>query len=431
MVPFVGILLFFTFRKYYIHYFVFSLGIVRYLQFDYRIQVTTIISIMILILFATYKDTETFNDFKYPFGIKLLSNLLVIQVLLSSSITNYVSFQSFIYGLVFSLFVFVSYIIFRSIKDLRQLCSIIDLFIVLVFVSTLIAFIDIYITGYLRSTGIIGFAIMDFCIIALLFLIFRKYLFGKATILTHLTALLIFLMTVIHQSRFAWLGFVLSLIYGILIAIKYSPNVKIYLKKRVVSYILIASIFIGVVFIFGFHELVLSRVSQINLEFFQGTPEEGQYLSNSLESRLLIWITAYTVFINQPFWGVGFYMFPIVSEQYNFLPQALYELYIENLDAHTTYFNLLVDTGIIGFVLFIFYLVTMFKISFKSLRLSVTEDEKSMSIILNIYCFFVIIHSVYSGAFTFGLNAFHMWLMFALNLSNYILLNRKYCKTYF
>ena len=71
----------------------------------------------------------------------------------------------------------------------------------------------------------------------------------------------------------------------------------------------------------------------------------------------------------------------------NYNAQALYELYIENLDAHTTYFNLLVDTGIIGFVLFLIYLVTMFKISFKSLKLSVTEDEKSMSIILNIYCF--------------------------------------------
>lgn len=386
---------------------------------------------MILILFATYKDTETFNDFKYPLNIKILSVLLVFQVLISSLITSYASFQSFVYGLIFSLFVLISYVIFRSIKDLQKICSLIDLFIILVLVSTIIAFVDIFLTGYLRSTGIIGFAIMDFCVIALLFLIFRKYLFGKANMITHVTALIIFLMTVVHQSRFAWLGFILSLFYGIIIAVKYSPNVKIYLKKRIISYILITSIFIGVVFIFGFHELILSRVSQINLEFFQGTPEEGQYLSNSLESRLLIWITAYTVFIHQPFWGVGFYMFPIISGQYNFLPQVLYELYIENLDAHTTYFNILVDTGISGFVLFLSYFVTMFKISFQSLKLSVTEDEKSVSILLNIYCFFVIIHSIYSGAFTFGLNAFHMWFMFALNISNYILLYRKYNRVSF
>ncbi len=385
---------------------------------------------MLLILFATYKDTKTFNDFRYPFSVKLLSVLLIIQVLISSLISNFVSFQSFVYGLVFSLFILVSYVIFRSTKDLRQLGTLIDLFIALVVVSTLIVFADISLTGYLRSTGLIGFAIMDFCVIVLLFLIFRKYMFGKATMATHVSAMLVFLMTVIHQSRFAWLGFVLSLMYGIIIALKYSPNVKVYLKKRVLNYILIASIIIGVVFIFGFHELVLFRVSQINLEFFQGTPEEGQYLSNSLESRLLIWITAYNVFINQPFWGVGFYMFPLISEQYNFLPQVLYELYIENLDAHTTYFNLLVDTGITGFVLFLLYFITMFKISFKSLKLSVSEDEKSMSIILNIYCFFVILHSIYSGAFTFGLNAFHMWFMFALNLSNYILLMRKYDKSF-
>lgn len=381
---------------------------------------------MILILFATYKDTDTFNDFRYPLSVKLLSILIVLQVLTSSVISNYVSFQSVVYGFVFSIFVLISYVIFRSIKNFSQIGSLIDIFIALVVISTLIIFVDISITGYLRATGLIGFAIMDFCVIVLLFLIFRYYLFGKANLLIHIAALLVFILTILHQSRFAWLGFVISLIYGLLIAIKYSPNVKFYLKKRVFSYFLIGTIFIGLVFIFGFHELILFRISQISLDFFQGTPEEGQYLSNSLESRLLIWITAYNVFVNQPFWGVGFYMFPLISDQYNFLPQVLYELYIENLDAHTTYFNILVDTGITGFVLFILYFITMFKISFKSLKLSIEEDEKSMSILLNIYCFFVIFHSIYSGAFTFGLNGFHMWFMFALNISNYILLIRKY-----
>ena len=426
LIPFVGLLFFFTFRRYFLYYFIFSLGVVRYLQFDYRIQIITIISIMILILFATYKDTETFNNLKYPYSIKLLSVLIVIQVLISSIISKYVSFQSVVYGCVFTIFVLISYVIFRSVKNIKHINKLIDLFILLVVVSTLLTFADIFVTGYTRSSGLIGYAIMDFCVLVLLFLIFRNYLFGKANVLTHISALLVFLLTILHQSRFAWLGFVLSLVYGIIVAVKYSPSVKVYLKKRVLSYFLLGVVFIGLVFIFGFHELILLRVSQISLDFFQGTPEEGQYLSNSLESRLLIWLTAYNVFIAHPFWGVGFYMFPLVSEQYNFLPQIMYELYVENMDAHTTYFNFLVDTGIIGFTLFLSYFIAMFRLSFKALKISLTDEEKSISIVLNVYCFFVIVHSIYSGAFTFGLNAFHMWFMFALNLSNYIILKNNY-----
>lgn len=417
-----AVLFFFTFKKYYLHYYILSLGVFTYLRFDYRIQFTTLVSIGMIFLFITFKDTETFNNLKYPYIVKLISILLTTSVFASSILSKFASFQSVTYAIAFSVYILVSYVIFRSVKNIQHIDKLINLFIIITVISTIIDIGEIILTGNLRAAGIMGFAIMDFTVIVLLIFIFRYYLLGKTNIYIHISALLVFLLTIFHQSRFAWLGFILSLVYGIFVTVKYMPDVKNYFRKRAVNYVIIAFLLLAVVFVFGFQQIILSRVSQINFEFFQGTPEEGQYLSNSLESRLLIWFTAYNTFIDQPFFGVGYFMFPIVSEKYNTLPTILYSLYVENLDAHTTYFNFLVDTGIIGFSLFLSYFIVMFKISFKSLKLSVTEDQKSLSIVLNIYCFFVLVHSVYSGAFSFGLNSFHMWLMFALNLANYVIM---------
>jgi O-antigen ligase len=427
-VIFIAFLLFFTLKKYYLHYFIISLGIVWYIQFDYRIQIVTILSILMIFLFVTFKDTEIFNNFMYPSHVKLISILLVLQIFGSSLISRFSSAQTLIYAFVFLVFILVSYVIFRSVKSIDSINNLIDLFVKVVIISTIIDFFDIAVTGYLRSTGIMGYAIMDFSIIVLLILIFKYYLLGKANYYVHISTFFTVLLIIFHQSRFAWLGFTLSFSYGLIITFKYFPHVKKYMKKRAFTYILIALLFVGLIFVFGYNDIILSRVSQINFDFFQGTPEEGQYLSNSLESRLLIWITAYNTFISQPFFGVGYFMFPIISEQYNILPSFLFKLYVENLDAHTTYFNFLVETGIFGFGLFASYLIIMFRISLKSIKMAVSDEEKTLSIIINIFCFFVIVHSLYAGAFTFGLNAFHMWFMFALNLSNYIILKKNLAK---
>jgi O-antigen ligase len=350
--------------------------------------------------------------------------MIILQVFISSLLSDFVSFQSVIYAVIFSIFVLFSFVVYRSIKSLQDINKMIDLFIIIVVISTIIDILDIVRTGNLRAIGLMGYAIMDFAVIVLLFFIFRNYLFGKTNMYIHISSFLVFLLIIFHQSRFAWLGFILSLIYGIIITLKYYPNVKMYFRKKAVTYIVVSIVFIGVVIVFGYNEIILSRISEINFDFFQGTPEEGQYLSNSLESRLLIWITAYNTFIGHPFFGVGYFMFPLVSEQYNILPMVLYRQYVENLDAHTTYFNLLVDTGLFGFTLFLAYFILMFRISLRSLKLSVTENQKSLSIVISIFCFFILVHSAYAGAFTFGLNAFHMWFMFALNLSNYTILKK-------
>jgi O-antigen ligase len=284
---------------------------------------------------------------------------------------------------------------------------------------------DIIHTGNFRALGFIGYAIMDFTPLVLLFYIFRNYLFVTANLYIYVTSFLLFLLTIFHQSRFAWLGFIITLTYGIVISMKYFPEVKLVLRKRSSVLIIVILIFFGFLFVSGYSSLIFSRVSEINFEFFQGTPEEGQFVSNSLESRLLIWITAFNVFIKQPFFGVGYFMFPIISDQYNILPAIVFRMYVEGLDAHTTYFNYLVETGIFGFISFLSLVIYMFAISFRSIKLSICTEQRRLSLILNIYCFFVMSHSIYSGAFTFGLNSYHMWLMYSLVVVNYVMVKKR------
>jgi len=227
------------------------------------------------------------------------------------------------------------------------------------------------------------------------------------------------------QSRFAWLGFILSLLYGIILCYTKSGEVKKFLKKRMPLLIILSLVLGGIIFIFGLNNIIFKRFTEIDFNFFS-KEDDKVMVANSLETRLLIWIVAYNAFIQNPITGVGYMMFSEVSEHYNVVPQMLFDDYVYGLDAHTTFFNFLVETGIIGLSTFLIFVSTIFILSFKSIGLSREYNDKSNSIILNILVFFIIVQSIYSGAFTFGQNAFSMYIIFGITLGNYVLLKNNY-----
>ncbi len=117
-------------------------------------------------------------------------------------------------------------------------------------------------------------------------------------------------------------------------------------------------------------------------------------------------------------------MFSEVSENYNTLPVYLYNIFVRDLDAHTTYLNILCETGILGLISFLLYFFSIFSFSIKAIKLSIDTKVFDISIILNILVFFVLIHSVYSGAFTYGANAYFMHFLFGIVISNYYILQK-------
>ncbi len=194
-----------------------------------------------------------------------------------------------------------------------------------------------------------------------------------------------------------------------------SPEIKTYLKKKFPVIILVILLSVGSLFAIGLDKIITTRISEVSFEFFQSTDlPSDQHVSNSLEARILIWITAYNTFLQHPITGVGYFMFLEVSENYNVFPDFIYDLYIAKCDAHTTYFNFLVDTGILGLSAFLIFSITIFIISFKSIKISPPEN-KTISIVLNVLMFHMIFNSIYAGSYNLVPSAFFFYSHFCFS----------------
>ena len=417
---FLALLYFETNIKY---YFVTSLFVSNYFYWPLRIQMSLLVGVLMILIFITNSQNAIYNNLKFPKMAKYLGVTLSLYIFISSYLSPHYNLSAFYYSLLFCIFISSSYVIYRLIKSTDEISKLLQYFNLLTFISGIIIIIRIFMTGKIRSLGIAGFAIMDYIVISLVILIFKDFLLGKPNKKSVIYLILFFIILITTQSRFAWLGFLLTMIYGSIISGFYSQNAKELLRKRVPQVIIVFGVLISLLFVTGLGSVLIGRLTDINFSFFQN--DEGLMVTNSMESRILIWIVAFNAFMSHPITGIGYMMFSEVSEQYNILPVIAYQLFVEKLDAHTTYINILCETGIIGFTLFLSYIITVFTISIKAIKLSITNSEKNNSIVLNLLVFFVMVHSIYSGAFTFGQSAFLMNFIFGITLVNYSLLKNE------
>lgn len=418
------IFFFLNFSKYFKFLFVASLFFGGYYHGPLRLSLALICGSIIIFFFITYRDSNFFNDLLLPNPVLLSAFSIVFAVFLSSVLTPFISFSSVYFGFLFFVFVFTSYIFFRSVKTSFDIDRILYSFVQFTFLSSIIILIQIFVTGYLRSTGITSFPIIDFSVVALITMLFRNFLLSEINKKSVIMFIVIFIILITTQSRFAWLGFFLTTVYGTIICYIYSEKARNILRKR--FFIIIFSLLIGIAlfYIMGLNNIFSNRISDISFSFFQNN-EEGKLVSNSLETRLFIWIVALNTFIHNPVFGVGYLMFSEVSDNYNVLPEFIFNVFVKGLDAHTTYLNFLCETGIIGLICFLIYIITIFRYSLKSIKLSKDINELKVSIVLNLLVFFIMVHSIYSGAFTMGQNAMLMHLIFGLAIGNYSLLKKR------
>jgi O-antigen ligase len=416
----------YKFEKYFTFFFLSSLFIGGYYLWAFRIQICLLLAFYLIFFFITNKESSLFNNFKLPNTVKYSGTAIIAAVYLSAILTPYFSFFTIYYATIFLIFVSTSYIIFRSVKNVEEIDTLLLYFVIMTFIAGITVVCQILFTGKLRSMGIANYPIMDFSAMALVTILFRNFLLSKIENKSTIFSILILVVLITTQSRFAWLGFILTLIYGIIICYVKSKESKVILKKRAPVFVLTVLIGISLFYAIGLESIFSQRISDISFSFFQNSNiAEGEILTNSLESRILIWIIAFNTFLHHPFTGVGYFMFNETSINYNILPDFLFNLFVKDLDAHTTLMNFLCETGIIGLFCFIIYLITIFKYSLKSIKLSRTSQELKVSIILNILIFFIMVHSIYSGAFTLGQNAFHMHIIFGLTIANYVILKNK------
>jgi len=418
-------LLFIYFDKFVVYYFIFSLFINFYFYGSpLNLQIINLVSYALIFFFIINKDSNLFNHFKLPSKIKITATLLIISVVASSILSPFISPRSLYFAYLFLTFIVTSYLIFRSIKDGDTTKNYIEFYLIANFICALIIIAQILFTSEIRSVGFSGFSYFGLVMNSFLIIFFRDLILGKPN-LKHIFFILIFTVTIVaNQSRFAWFGIIISIIYGLLICLKYEKDSVKFLKQKlfVISFLVI----VGIVIIFstGLSSIFSSRISELDINLFESDPGE-QVISNSLETRVLIWTVAAKALLENPTTGVGYQMFPTISENYNFYPDIIYVLFIKDLDAHSTMVNILAETGIFGFVCFVLYISVICKYSFKAIKIAEDNADRKISIVLNILLFLLVSSCVYSGAYTFGQNAFEMHFLFGVTIGNYLVIKNK------
>jgi len=394
-----------------------------YLYLPARIQVINLFSYVLICYYLINLYRKEFDGrHSLPFMVKLSSTLLIFAVLLSAVNSPYTSMQSLYYAIMFLIYIFTGYVIYKSIITLNDISEYLKYYTYVVAFYGVIIIVSIFASGYLRARGVTGTSFSDIIVCALLTVIFKDFVFEKYKYIHLFLVSLLTIILVTDQSRFAWVGFVISLAYGLLIVVIHYKSSSI--RRKLFYFLLLILFGIVLVFVTGLYKIILVRWSNVSFSILQQS-EQKEMIGNSLDTRGLIWLTALSTFLNNKLTGVGYFMFQKVSAHYNILPDFLYNQYVMGLDAHSTLMNMLCETGIIGFLCMSLLYITIFALSYRSIKLSRTVPDLSRSIVLNILIFYIESTSVYSGAFTFGYNAYFLYFIFALTIANYVILREK------
>ncbi len=147
--------------------------------------------------------------------------------------------------------------------------------------------------------------------------------------------------------------------------------------------------------------------------------------TNSLVTRAFIWHTALIAFERHPFIGIGFYSFPFESQLYYEIPKSFFKVYVEGRTAHSGYLALLTETGILGFIGFMILLIFTLKLALKSIKLSTSEEEKIISLIIFAFNVYITVSLIMTSAWFWGQQGVLFGILLGITSSNYKLLANK------
>lgn len=394
------------------------------ISFPLRNQFANIVAYLMIFHFLLNKKSDFFAQENLPKIIRTSGGLLVFAVILSSLNSPHFSWISAYYAFGFIIFITTSYVVFRYSNTTVRIFKLINAFFYSTFFFGTLVIVFIVITKRIRFADISGLAFFDFTPVALLIGLYCYFILGKSNTLIKLATLVVFITLITTLSRNSWIGFTCSFLYGLFLTARFQKSISDFIKSKFFIFILLFLVLFSLFMFTGLGNVITQRVGEVDFDLFS-VSDDGRLIKNSLESRILIWIVALNAFLHNPLTGVGYFMFFEVSENYNVLPQLLYDNIVKGLDAHTTFMNFLCETGIIGLSSYIFYLISMIRISYKSIKLSSDLNEQKISIVLHLIVFFISFHSIYAGAFTLGQNAFQMHFFFGLAAANYVILLKK------
>jgi O-antigen ligase len=175
-------------------------------------------------------------------------------------------------------------------------------------------------------------------------------------------------------------GSLFSLIIGIVILVMFS-KIKKYTK-----------VFLACLMLIGFF-FIINYLSDngIKLDRFNSFIEEG-----NTGGRQEIWLVAMDIFYDYPFFGAG---------EAGYFDEILHR-YLVAIDTHNLFIYLLVCGGIFSFLLFVWFMIILFK--------NVIVNYKNKEVLpLIFFCFIILLAAKTGGVLTYLI----MWYLFAIIFS--------------
>jgi O-antigen ligase len=162
-------------------------------------------------------------------------------------------------------------------------------------------------------------------------------------------------------------------------------------------------------------------------QFFHGkSHSDGPLVSNTLVSRLLIWHTAIKAFLYHPIIGIGAYCFRFDSKYYCAIPKIFYKAFVQDLGPHITYLAVLTETGIIGFLGFVLFLLSTIRMALKSVAMADTENQKYFSLGMLILQIYILFSMCMTDAWLWGQCGMLWGIILGVSWANYQIITRSH-----
>ncbi|NUM60683.1 MAG: O-antigen ligase family protein [Ignavibacteriaceae bacterium] len=374
--------------------------------------------VLSFLLTHKYEFQEFKNKILNYFGIFILS-LIPSYYNLISNVTEALPLSL---HLIF--FVLTFTIISASIQNHFQIRDLIILFLAVSLINGLFVVALALLTGQ-RVFGFSGIMYVDYVgysiVISFIFLMLKK----RGKLISLIVLCILSLALIFTQTRSIWLVTGATLFLSFLHLFFSSQKYQLSRLKLSVG-------FISIIFAISIFTLTLKDVNKdyferVEIKKIEQTddPMRLTLQINSLVTRYFIWSAAWEAFINNPVIGVGIYGFPFVSKEYSDVDPFLYKSFIEKLTPHETFLAILTEGGILGFLGFMFFLISTILYAIKNYKLSRSQDELFYSELILWLTIYTLLSMIVTDAWLWGHGIVLWGVLLGLSIANRKILGRR------
>ncbi|KPL04481.1 MAG: hypothetical protein AMJ90_00620 [candidate division Zixibacteria bacterium SM23_73_2] len=235
-------------------------------------------------------------------------------------------------------------------------------------------------------------------VIPLLFVLILKKL-NWTGIMAGATLGLALVCLIFTGTRSSWIGFVGSLVF-LFFLLRWVKTFKLNWK---------ALLTLGIIF------LIVLSIIIINWDIIAGRISQMISFSGSVSIRIHLWEVTFDLIKSAPILGTGLGTFPVEFSRFKY-PDFNLEVPIENiLNAHNEYLEILAEMGILGLVIFLWFLSGFFGYAFRYIKNKKEQRLIVSGLISGVTA--VLVGSLFNLGLRWTGSAFIFWFLISFTLS--------------